>query len=305
MPDVGYPSFDQLQVLAAVAEAGSFSAAARRLNRAQSVISYTVAQLEEQLGVVLFDRSGRIPRLTEAGQALLVDARRANSAMDALRARAAGLQKGLEAELRVGVDVMMPMPALVAALEAFAVAFPTVSLRLCMEALGGVAHLVAEQACAFGISTELLGMPDMIRQHPIGSIRLVPVAAPAHPLALAEAPVDRATVAEATQIVLTDRSSFTQGQDIAVLSLKTWRVGDLGAKHALLRAGLGWGNMPAGLIEEDIASGRLVRLALAEGRAHDYPLVLIRRADQFVGPAAAWLAERLQVALLAQPVPAE
>ena len=97
MPSVGFPSFDQLTVLIAVAEAGSFSAAARRLKRAQSVVSYTIGQLEQQLGIAVFDRSGRSPVLTEAGRAVLGDARRAASAIDDLRARVAGLQSGLEA----------------------------------------------------------------------------------------------------------------------------------------------------------------------------------------------------------------
>ncbi|WP_131195406.1 LysR family transcriptional regulator [Lichenihabitans psoromatis] len=293
MPSVGFPTFEQLQVLTTIADTGSFSAAARRLNRAQSVISYAVGQLEEQIGVLLFDRSGRVPRLTEAGRAVLADARRATATIEMLRGRAASLQKGLEAELRVGIDVMFPMDRLVAALDAFATQFPMVSLRLSMEALGGVARLVADEACDFGISTELDAMPAAIRQRPIGTVRLIPVAAPTHPLALATA--DRDAVRDATQIVLADRSALTEGQDIAVLSLKTWRIGDLGAKHALLLAGLGWGNMPEAMVVADLKAGRLVRLTLSEARSHDYPLGLIHRADRLLGPAATWLANRLTV----------
>jgi DNA-binding transcriptional LysR family regulator len=213
--------------------------------------------------------------------------------MDALRARAAALQKGVEAELSVGIDVMVPISALVAALEDFALAFPTVSLSLCIEALGGVGELVLSRTCDVGISTELPDMPDEIRQQPIGSVRLVPVAAPDHPLARDGSVLDRDAVREATQIVLTDRTHFTEGRDIAVLSLKTWRIGDLGAKHALLRAGLGWGNMPVHMVKDDLASGRLVELPLSEGRSHDYPLGLVHRSDRLLGPAATALAERL------------
>ncbi|MCW6509780.1 LysR family transcriptional regulator [Lichenifustis flavocetrariae] len=297
MPDVGFPSFEQLQVLITVADTGSFSAAARRLNRAQSVISYAVAQLEEQLGLAVFDRSGRIPQLTEGGRALLADARRATASLDALRARASAFQQGIEAELRVGIDVMVPVGTVVHVLEAFASRFPTVGLRLCMEALGGIAELVMGENCDFGIGTELTAMPDTIRLQPIGSVRLVPVAAPNHALSRSQEPVGREAVRDATQIVLSDRSALTKGQDIAVLSLRTWRVGDLGAKHALLRAGLGWGNMPALMVAEDLASGRLVQLALREGRSYDYPLGLIRRGDRLLGPAAGWLADELVQAL--------
>jgi DNA-binding transcriptional LysR family regulator len=304
MPVVGFPSFEQLGVFAAVADAGSFSAAARRLRRAQSVVSYAIGQLEQSLGVPLFDRSGRVPVLTEAGRALLADARRAGAAVDSLRARATSLQAGLEAELRVGIDVMFPNAAMVRVLQAFAVAFPTVSLRLCIEALGGVAELVAAGECDLGVSTELAAMPAVIRQRPIGRVRLVPVAAPHCPMAREPCPLGPEVVREATQIVLTDRTALTRGQDIAVLSLKVWRIGDLGAKHALLRAGLGWGNMPEPLVAEDLAAGRLVRLALLEGRNHDYPLSLIQRGDVVLGPAARWLAEGLEAAVRAVEGPA-
>jgi DNA-binding transcriptional LysR family regulator len=301
VPAVGFPSFDQLQVFALVADLGSFSAAARKLQRAQSVISYTVAQLEQQLGVALFDRGGRLPVLTESGRALLADARRASAAVDTLRARVAGLQKGLEAALRVVVDVMLPSPVLVEALQAFAAAFPTVSLHLNIEALGGVADLVAAGRCEFGLGTELAAMPAEIRLRPVGSLRLVPVAAPHCPILGTPFPLPADVVREATQIVLTDRTALTQGRDLAVQSLKTWRIGDLGAKHALLLAGLGWGNMPEAMVRDDLAAGRLVRLELEEGRDHDYPLGLVQRADAVLGPAGTWLAARFATALGGEP----
>ena len=293
MPSVGFPTFDQLQVFSAVADTGSFSAAARRLGRAQSVVSYTVGQLEQQLGVAVFDRAGRVPLLTEAGRALLGDARRATSVVDGLRARAAGLQAGLEAEVRVGIDVMFPTEVLTRALEAFAQEYPTVGLHLCIEALGGVVELVSSGSCGFAIGTELATSPKSVRQRPIGSVRLVPVAASHHVLAKIGGPIDADVVREATQIVLTDRTDLTRGQDFAVSSAKAWRIGDLGAKHALLRTGVGWGNMPEHMIEGDVEAGRLVRLDLREGRSYDYPLSLLQRNDTLLGPAATWLTERL------------
>ena len=299
MPDVGFPTFDQLQVFSAVADTGSFSAAARRLGRAQSVISYTVGQLEQQLGIKLFDRSGRVPLLTDAGRALLGDARRATAVVDGLRARAAGLQAGLEADVRIGIDVFFPIDVLTRTLEAFALAYPTVGLHLNVEALGGVVELVASGTCVFAIGTELANAPKSVRQRPIGSVRLVPVAAPDHVLARGSGPVGADAVREATQLVLTDRTALTRGQDFAVSSLRTWRVGDLGAKHALLCAGVGWGNMPEATVRHDLEAGRLVRLDLQDGRTYDYPLSLIQRNDILLGPAATWLTDRLAAFLVA------
>src|SRR5271163_2237817 len=99
-------SLDQLRMFIAAAEEGSFSAAGRRLNRAQSVVSQTIANLETQLGLKLFDRGSRTPQLSDAGRALLTEARAIAGGMDLFKARARGLAGGLEPELSVAVDVL-------------------------------------------------------------------------------------------------------------------------------------------------------------------------------------------------------
>jgi DNA-binding transcriptional LysR family regulator len=295
MPDIGEPTLDQLRVLAAIADAGSFSAAARRLRRAQSVISYSVANLELQLGVQLFDRAGRAPTLTEAGRALVADARRVGLLVDEMRARAGALQHGTEAEIALAVDVMFPIPILVNVLRDFSQAFPTVGLRLRMEAIGGVAQLVLQGACCLGVSGWVGQMPHELQGRVISHLELIPVAAPTHPLAGLNR-VSSAMARDHIQLVLSDSSHMTDGQDFGVIALRSWRLGDLGAKHALLKAGLGWGNMPAHLVEDDLRENRLVRLAIEEGPSFHYPISIVRRSNQPLGPAAEWLAQALEIA---------
>src|ERR1700751_4183498 len=108
-------SLDQIRTFIAAADEGSFSAAGRRLGRAQSVVSQTLANLEGQLGVRLFERGGRYPVLTPDGRALLADARAVAGSMDLFKARARGLAGGLEPELSVVVDVMFPTRVLTSA----------------------------------------------------------------------------------------------------------------------------------------------------------------------------------------------
>src|ERR1700744_2403769 len=94
------PTLDQIAVFLAIVETGSFAAAARRLGRASSVISYAITNLESQLGVSLFARAGTPrPALTDAGRAILSDARGLSMALDGLLAKARGLTTGLEAEV--------------------------------------------------------------------------------------------------------------------------------------------------------------------------------------------------------------
>jgi DNA-binding transcriptional LysR family regulator len=294
MPALGCPTLDQLRTFLAVAEAGSFSAAARALGRRQSAVSYAIATLEEQLGGLrLFDRATRRPTLTEAGRTLLVEARKVSLGVDGLRARASGLLAGLEPELAVVVDVMLPMPALVGSLAAFRAAFPAVTLRLSVEALGAVASLVRDGTCTVGVCGPLARTTPGLEHRPMGRIRILPVASPEHPLAQLRGPIPRAALRDHVQLVLTDRSELTRGQDFGVLSPETWRLGDLGAKHALLLGGLGWGGMPDATVAGDVARGRLVVLHIEGWGPVEYGIFAVHRAASPPGPAGRWLVDHL------------
>jgi DNA-binding transcriptional LysR family regulator len=287
------PTLDQIKVFLAIVEAGSFTAAARKLNRATSVISYAVANLEAQLGVTLFERAGaRRPRLTEAGRAILSDGRGIALALDGLIAKAQGLTQGLEAEVALVVDVMLPAKRLVKALDEFRKKFPTVALRLQVEALGAVTEAVLQGKAAFGISGPLPLESDLLTRGPAGSIKLIPVAAPEHPLTQM-GKISAAMARDHIQLVLTDRSSLTQGREFGVLSVRSWRLADLGAKHALLLAGLGWGNMPKAMVSDDLKRGRLVRLDIESESDFVFHFHSLYRSGAPPGPAAYWLMERL------------
>lgn len=293
-------SLDHLRMFIAAAEEGSFSAAGRRLYRAQSVVSQTIANLEAQIGVLLFDRSGRYPRLTERGRALLTTARRAVDAMDGFKLQAQTIAEGLEPELSVVVDVMYPMASLTAAVDEFRVNFPHTPLRIYAEALGGVMQLVLDGTCRVGVGTELPGLPfpGVLGSEAVCHVRLVPVAAPTHPLARLRRPLRGADLQDPVQLVLTDRSRLTEGKTFGVLSPSTWRLTDLGAKHAFLRAGLGWGHMPYDMVRADLEASLLVELQLEHyrGTRAEIPIFATYRNDAPPGPAGRWLLEHLKQA---------
>src|SRR5262245_16335622 len=131
-------TLDQLRTFLAAVDEGSFSAAGRRLHRAQSVVSQTLANLEAQLGVKLFDRSARYPRLTDEGRSFVPDAREVTDSVDGFKARARAMRQGLEPELSVAMDVMYPMAAVTRAATHSRKAYPHTPLRLHVEALGAV-----------------------------------------------------------------------------------------------------------------------------------------------------------------------
>ena len=292
MSSPGTPTFDQLKIFLAVVETGSFAAAGRKLNRAVSVISYGIANLEAQLGVTLFEREGtRRPQLTPEGEAVLAEARRVAQGVDALRARVKGLNEGLEPEVGLAVDVMLPAELLGCILRDFSAAYPTVPLRLWVEPLGAVAQLVLDRRAGLGIAGPVASDVPGLERYPAGTVELVPVAAPDHPLARMERLI-AADLREHVQLVLTDRSPLTDGRDFAVTSPHTWRLADLGAKHALLREGIGWGNMPLPMVAPDLDAGALVRLAPQGHEGGAYIFSAIHRPDAPPGPAARWLLDR-------------
>jgi DNA-binding transcriptional LysR family regulator len=288
-------SLDQLRTFIAAAEEGSFSAAGRRLHRAQSVVSHTLANLEAQVGLALFERTGRYPVLTDAGRALLGQARNAVDSMDAFKARARLLSEGLEPELAVAVDVMFPIATLTAAVQGFQQRFPTTPLRLYVEALGAVIQPLLAGQCSIAVIGSLPEVPSDCVSDYLLDVPAVTVAAASHPLAAVEGMVPRALAAEHVQLVLTDRSALTAGRDFGVLSAKAWRLADLGAKHAFLRAGLGWGHMPLHMVQEDIDTGALVRINVETmptvGVA--FSMHAVHRKDQPPGPAGRWFVQSL------------
>lgn len=290
----GTPTLDQLHVLVQVVETGSFTAAARKMNRALSVVSYTVANLEAQLGVELFDRTGsRKPRLTEAGRVVLAEARSVVGGVNTLRAKVAGMLQGLEGELHVVLDSLLSPARVIDALTAFSDEYPTVKLYLHVETLGAVAGLVLEKTAVIGIGGRRTVDFDGLHRVGVGRLRMVPVAGPRHPLASSGGHRPGAA-REHVQLVVYDRSPLTAGKDFSVIASRTWRLGDLWAKHMLLRAGIGWGVMPRSMVEDDLAEGVLVQLDIPDLAPFDYPLDAIYRTDTPPGPAATWLIERFR-----------
>lgn len=288
-------TLDQLRTFIAAADEGSFSAAGRKLKRAQSVVSKTLANLEGQFRVKLFDRARRRPALTPQGQVLLAHARAVAGDVDRLKAHAKHLAGGLEPELSIAVDVLFPMAAVTAAVTAFHAAFPLTPLRLYAETLGAVMQSVLDRRCMLGISGELAMAPPLLTEEFLLKVPLLHVTSPKHPLATFGRPIPTSELTKHVQLVLTDRSTLTEGRDLGVFSAKTWRLADLAAKHAFLRAGLGWGGMPADLVQSDLARGALVRIVVEDApNSLGVSMNAVYRNDAPPGIAARWFIDRLK-----------
>jgi DNA-binding transcriptional LysR family regulator len=288
-------TLDQIRTFIAAADEGTFSSAGRRLSRAQSVVSQTLANLEGLLGVKLFDRSGRCPMLTDQGRALLAVARVVEGNVDLFMAQAKSLAGGLEAELSVAVDVMFPVETLIAAVAAFQNEFPTTLLKFDLES-SAVVEPVLDGRCAIGVVGSWSLTPPQLTCEALLKFRIAWVVSPQHPLATQGSPIPPSVVNKHVHLVHTDPADISPDYGVAHRSPRVWRVSHLGAKLAFLRAGLGFGGLPVHMLEEDLASGALVQITLEDGPLADHveTMSAIYRTGSPPGPAGRWFIERLK-----------
>jgi DNA-binding transcriptional LysR family regulator len=287
-------TIDQLRTLRAVVEGGSFSAAARKLGRVQAAVSQSIDRLEAQLGLRLFDRSGRVPRLTRDGEAIADAAAKVAGDVGALDELVSSLKRGEETRLSIVVDAFFPTSSLVAFATDFAEAHPSVDLELFTDTLSSVTACVREKRSTWGIAIEDSDLTDL-ESRPVADVQLVPVAAPTHPLARERGAIGQAVLAGAIQIVLGEHRPDREEKTRGVFSRRTWRVVDLATKHALIAGGLGWGHMPEHLVRDDLREGRLteLRLEVWGNVPLRRSLVLVWRRGAVLGPVALVAQKRL------------
>lgn len=296
---IGRLTLDQLRVLVTIADVGSFSAAARTLGRAQSAISQTVATLEGGQGVVLFDRSGFRPILTDTGRMLVGEARAILSRTSRFEAMAAGTHQGIEPELSVAIDPLVPTEPFIDSLHALHQAFPLLPVSFSTEGLFGAERRLRRGEAALALCILLPVVPDDMAALPLIDVDLVPAVSPTHPLAQLERPATRDDLDEHVQLVLSDPST-AGGPDYGILASRTWRFVDLGRRLDFLLAGLGWCRMPAGLMAPYVEDGRLVALSIADDPARMTGPLTIYAAhmrDRALGRAGTWLLNDLKARL--------
>ena len=288
-------TLDQIRTFIAATDEGSFSGAGRRLKRAQSVVSKTLANLEGQLGVKLFDRSTRFPVLTDHGRALLAEARTVTGDLDLFRARAKSFAGGLEPELGVAVDVMFPVEALTATVAAFQKQFPATLLKFDVDS-SAVVESVLDGRCAIGIVGSWSFMPPQLTCEALFKVRSAMVVSPQHPLATCRQPIPPSVVTKHVQLVHIKPADVAPAYGTVKQSPRIWHLSHFGAKLAFLRAGLGFGALPVHMLEEDLACGALVEISLAAVPLLVREMVMsaIYRTDSPPGPAGGWFISRLQ-----------
>lgn len=285
-------SLDHLEAFAAAAETGSFSAAARKLGKAQSAVSTAVANLEIDLGIQLFDRRGKYPVITAEGEVLLRDARTILGRCIDFQNRAYAFCEDIDARLRIAVDEIVPHHFFVEVLERFGKVFPDTELEVLYGTLKDIQTLVEEDRADMGLLIPNDFPDKTVSSRLIAYMPFCPVAAPEHPLAgLRE--ITPADMEPHRQLIITSRGGERE-PDSVIFSSRTWLMESTYLIWDLVRKGMGYAFLPLHLVAEDITAGRLARLPITlEQTAHNVPVYLIRATAKPLGKAGKWLMDEL------------
>lgn len=295
-------TLDQMRILIAVVDNGSFSAAARKLRRVQSAVSQSIRTLENELGVKLFDRVARVPTLTEAGRTVLLEARQLIRGVEQLRARAESIAHDVESELPLAVEQVFPNAVLMDSLQALSKAFPTLPVTLFTEGLGAPEQQLRDGLARLAVFSPLAMDPPGVEMEFLAAIPIYPVVSVDHPLAQLEAQVGQEDLDRHVQLVLADRAGRVSGQSGgAARSARAWRFADQHARLQYALAGFGWTYAPVHMVEEHLKAGRLKRLDLQahQGRFLSMALYVAYPRNRPPGKAGRWLVQewRSQLAL--------
>lgn len=285
-------SLDQLQAFVTAAEQGSFSAAARRLHKAQSAISTQIANLEVDLGLSLFDRSSRNPVLTSAGERLLLEARVMLERREHLIGVARSFEAGTEQRLVLAIDELFPEDALGALFADFAHQFPHVEIELLFPLMEDVTHLVGAGKADIGVMWQQQKLPANIGFQTIGWVPLKVVCSPQHPLAQTEK-VSWEDLKRYRQILIATRDASAEKQRLRIAS-QVWWVESHWVILQLVKQGIGWAFVSKYVIDNSPVAADLATPDL-EFDDSDLPVAveMVWHKQRPCGPAASWLRKRL------------
>ncbi len=285
-------SLDGLELMDAIARAGSFSAAAERLHKATSTISYAVGKLERDLGVTLFERRGPRVEVTAAGRALLDEGRLLLEAADELACRVQRVASGWESELRIALDTAVLPSMLEASVAAFCAAGHPTRLRLMSETLSGTWEALLDRRADLVLAVGDGPSGGGWRAREVGRMDFVFCVAPMHELASASRALSDAQIQRHQAIVVADSARRLPARTVGVQrGQATIAVADMRTKFAFQVAGLGVGFLPAACAAPALAQGLLVAKAVRTPKPEERVVLAWRSGDE--GPALEWWLARL------------
>jgi DNA-binding transcriptional LysR family regulator len=251
---------DALRMIATVDRTGSMAAAARELGVVPSTLTYRLRQVEDALDVLLFDRSSRQARLTEAGKELLREGHRLLTELDAVANRVKRVATGWEPQFTLSIDSVISRTTVMELCEAFFALGPPTRLKIREEALSGTLEaLTSGQAdLAIGVTIEPT-TPSGFHSKLLGQIKFVYAVAPQHPLAKAPEPLSDSQLRAHRAVAVADSVQRGGGLTVGLIGGQdVFTVPGMTAKLEAQLRGLGGGFLPEYLARPHLQVGQLV-----------------------------------------------
>jgi DNA-binding transcriptional LysR family regulator len=254
-------SSDSAQVFLAVIDKGSFSAAARSLGRVPSAVSMAIANLEAELDLRLFDRSGREPQPTAAARSLEPQARLLAAQLRQLQVHALALTQGLEHRLTLAIaPELLAAAPWSSALATLARDYPLLEVEVLAAPQADALALLHDGRAQLALVFERPSLDGREGFQEVGNDTMVAVMAPDHPvLAAAGGRLREEHLTATRQIVVAGRDHATSDPRF-VFARHVWRTDNALAALSLITAGLGWGWLPRNFAAPHVAAGTLVEI---------------------------------------------
>ena len=251
---------EALETLALVAQEGSFAAAARKLGKVPSALTYSMRVLEDELDVLLFDRSSKHAQLTPAGKELLLEGNRLLLEMDSIANRVKRVATGWEPELTIAFDSIISQKIVLQLVNQFLELNPPTRLRLRYEVLSGTweSLLRGEADIAIGVSEQQNVSGVMVES--LGKLSLVFVVSPNHSLANYQGVIDADVLMQHRAIAVADSARHLEPMTIGLLpgqDVLTVPTMDMKIQGQL--KGLGCGFLPESIARPYLENGQLIQ----------------------------------------------
>ena len=283
-------SLEQWLAFKTVVDCGSYAMAAQTLNKSQSSISYAIARLNEQLPQPVLILDGRKAVMTDAGQVLYRHAEQLLNQASQAEAIASSLALGFESEVAIAVDVLVEVGSLVCAFEEFSQEFPHTRIRVLETSLSGTTEALLEKTADLVIGTKT---PPGFQSRPLLQVKMIPVAAPGHPLVKNREDVSELELRSIRQVVLRDTGTFREQDSGWLQADQRWTVSHFSTSIKLLRSGLVFAFIPQNWIEDELAEGSLQRIPMAPSMDRLLQVHMMLADNQAAGPATKALYETI------------
>jgi DNA-binding transcriptional LysR family regulator len=287
-------TLEQLRTLCAVVEKGGFHAASESLYRSQSAVSIAIKNLEQELGLSLFDRKAYRPVLTAEGQVLYGKAKNILSRSEEMTSIAKHFARGEETEISIALSAIAPVEQVLDVIRHVSESAPATRMSLQIENMGGTLERLQDKEVNFAIAERFMPLPHT-EEVRLTSTEMVSVISADFPLATRYPAVTVSDLEPYVQVVVRDTSRNQSRQTAGVLEgASQWLVNDFDMKKRMILSGSGWGRMPRHRVGEELADGRLLQLSGKELDPLQVDMYLFRRANEPMGPVGERLWQLLQ-----------